>query len=169
MASCKTAADVRSWLRSIDSNRFRLARRSALVGSPALRSVRRTLSRCGPLLVPWVRGASSTFRLLLGHSKHESTARSLGIEVDDALQITAQTDMQLIVLVAATGGSQKVRPSASTDRAGGRSMRRADRMVAATPAFGIPLGQQLPRELPVGRIDMTQQPLTQIAHGDHHA
>ena len=32
-------------------------------------------------------------RLLLGHSKLESTARCLGIEVDDALEIAAQTEI----------------------------------------------------------------------------
>ena len=32
-------------------------------------------------------------QLLLGHTKIESTARYLGIEVDDALAITEQTDV----------------------------------------------------------------------------
>jgi site-specific recombinase XerC len=32
-------------------------------------------------------------QLLLGHSKLESTVRYLGIEVDDALQISEQTDI----------------------------------------------------------------------------
>jgi integrase len=31
-------------------------------------------------------------QLLLGHSKLESTVRSLGVEVDDALEISVQTD-----------------------------------------------------------------------------
>ena len=32
-------------------------------------------------------------QLLLGHTKIESTVRSLGIEVDDALAISEQTDV----------------------------------------------------------------------------
>ena len=32
-------------------------------------------------------------RLLLGHTKLESTVRYLGIEVDDALEIAEQTEM----------------------------------------------------------------------------
>jgi integrase len=32
-------------------------------------------------------------QLLLGHTKLESTARYLGIEVDDALEIAEQTDV----------------------------------------------------------------------------
>lgn len=32
-------------------------------------------------------------QLLLGHSKFESTVRYLGIEVDDALEISEQTDI----------------------------------------------------------------------------
>ena len=56
VASCKTATDVRSRLPSIDSNRFRLARKSASIGTPA--HVRRTLSRRGSWLVPRVRRAS---------------------------------------------------------------------------------------------------------------
>lgn len=33
-----------------------------------------------------------TVQLLLGHSKLESTVRDLGIEVDDALEISEQTE-----------------------------------------------------------------------------
>lgn len=33
-------------------------------------------------------------QLLLGHSKLESTVRYLGIEVDDALEISEQTDIE---------------------------------------------------------------------------
>jgi integrase len=32
-------------------------------------------------------------QLLLGHTKHESTVRYLGIEVDDALEIPEQTEI----------------------------------------------------------------------------
>ena len=32
-------------------------------------------------------------QLLLGHSKHESTVRDLGIEVDDTLEISKQTEI----------------------------------------------------------------------------
>ena len=32
-------------------------------------------------------------QLLLGHTKLESTVRSLGIEVDDALEVAEQTDV----------------------------------------------------------------------------
>jgi integrase len=38
-------------------------------------------------------GNLSTCQILLGHGKLESTVRYLGIEVDDALDISEQTDL----------------------------------------------------------------------------
>jgi hypothetical protein len=40
-----------------------------------------------------VRRKSSAVQLLLGHTKLESTVRYLGIEVDDALGISEQTEI----------------------------------------------------------------------------
>jgi site-specific recombinase XerD len=42
--------------------------------------------RCAP-------EGSRAVQLLLGHSKLESTVRYLGIEVDDALEISEQTEI----------------------------------------------------------------------------
>ena len=39
-------------------------------------------------------------QILLGHTKLESTVRYLGIEVDDALEISGQTEMRCISAVA---------------------------------------------------------------------
>jgi len=40
-----------------------------------------------------VQGCLRAVQLLLGHSKPESTVRCLGIEVDDALEISEQTEI----------------------------------------------------------------------------
>ncbi len=41
----------------------------------------------------WVAIRVRAVQLLLGHSKLESTVRYLGIEVDDALEISEQTEI----------------------------------------------------------------------------
>ena len=51
---------------------------------------------CGERRLPLIYKRTKNLRavqLLLGHSKLESTVRYLGIEVDDALEISEQTEI----------------------------------------------------------------------------
>ena len=51
-------------------------------------------------------------KLLLGNTKIESTVRYLGVEVDDALEITEQTD----VSSQSCGGPQRVAATSARNR-----------------------------------------------------
>ena len=53
-------------------------------------SLRRTKAT---LIYKWTKNIRA-IQLLLGHTKLESTVRNLGIEVDDALEISEQTEIQ---------------------------------------------------------------------------
>jgi hypothetical protein len=65
-------------------------------GLQPLASIRRPMARirCGEPRQPYKRTKNlRAVQLLLGHSKLESTVRYLGIEVDDALEISEQTEI----------------------------------------------------------------------------
>lgn len=65
----------------------------ALIGlDPALYGAH-SLRRTKVALIYKLTGNSRACQLLLGHSKLESTVRYLGIEVDDALLLSEQTDL----------------------------------------------------------------------------
>ena len=79
-------------------------------------------------------------RLLLGHTKLESTVRYLGIEVDDALEIAEQTDFNrrgpLLDLRGSRSGQKQPRVEArsnvATDRQGRRYRRHCHATMACT-------------------------------------
>jgi site-specific recombinase XerC len=52
-----------------------------------------SLRRTKPTLIYRRTGNLRAVQLLLGHTKLESTVRYLGVEVDDALAISEQTDL----------------------------------------------------------------------------
>ncbi len=52
-----------------------------------------SLRRTKPTLIYRRTGNLRAVQLLLGHTKLESTVRYLGVEVDDALEISEQTDL----------------------------------------------------------------------------
>lgn len=69
----------------------------SMIGSPwrarTLRATGHSLRRTKVALVYKRTGNIRACQLLLGHSKLESTVRYLGIEVDDALVLSEQTDL----------------------------------------------------------------------------
>lgn len=70
---------VQGWIREIGLN-------SAAYGT-------HTLRRTKAALIYRRTKNLRAVQLLLGHSKHESTVRYLGIEVDDALEMAEQTEV----------------------------------------------------------------------------
>ena len=64
-----------------------------LVGLDSARYGTHSLSRTKATLIYKRTKNIRAIRLLLGHTKLESTVRYLGIEVDDALEISEQTEI----------------------------------------------------------------------------